>query len=519
MKKSMLSIVYCALTPFSVLAESITVENDSVETSPVTAEADLNPNFNVTAGIWFASTRNGLFSGQDYQVNGEDSFAEVEWLFQPQENAEYEVFAVSPGFESFTTVANYSVVHSSGLATIQINQQVNDGIPVSLGIFREPTAVRLNNQNSDGFVIADAVQFVSVTDSDQDGLSDEDEINVFFSDPNSAISLDPTGRLNDALFDSDGDGISNINELLQGFDPLDPNSSPPISTQDNILSGNVTIDGAVLLTPQLVEPFLCESDTRGAIYYDDFLNGPLICNGVEWSEFRGAAGIDGQDGEQGIQGVPGRDGTDGQDGEQGPPGEQGEQGIQGLQGPPGTSAWVDGSGNVTTGVNVGIGTNNPSSALQVVGNVTANNPTAAQHLTTRAYVDAQIESINETQFQNSSAGTLSQKLGSGTFSRFVDNVDPFLPSVCEELTTVVNIQAPGFLQDLNSIGVFPEQTRFTIDNTTFTSIFRVGPDTFNDIFRTLVFSEQLVIEVKYNCENEQPSGVNLNWAGFVRTSP
>lgn len=62
-----------------------------------------------------------------------------------------------------------------------------------------------------------------------------------------------------------------------------------------------------------------------------------------------------------IQGIPGEDGEDGEDGDKGDKGEDGEDGSNGENGDPGTSSWVDGSGNVTTKadvLDVGIGTLN-----------------------------------------------------------------------------------------------------------------------------------------------------------------
>jgi hypothetical protein len=84
----------------------------------------------------------------------------------------------------------------------------------------------------------------------------------------------------------------------------------------------------------------------------------------------------GQPGPQGPQGEPGPQGETGPQGPQGEPGEQGPQGEQGITGPegpagpqgePGTINWTDSSGQVTTDVNVGIGTANPSAQLHVHG--------------------------------------------------------------------------------------------------------------------------------------------------------
>jgi len=85
----------------------------------------------------------------------------------------------------------------------------------------------------------------------------------------------------------------------------------------------------------------------------------------------GPIGPEGPMGPEGPQGIAGAQGPQGETGPQGPQGPQGEQGVpgpggpEGPQGEPGTINWTDGSGQVTTLANVGIGTNAPSATLHV----------------------------------------------------------------------------------------------------------------------------------------------------------
>ena len=72
---------------------------------------------------------------------------------------------------------------------------------------------------------------------------------------------------------------------------------------------------------------------------------------ISWNK-EGPRGPQGEVGPKGDQGPAGADGTDGA---RGPQGEVGPKGDQGDQGPPGTSSWTDGPGQVTTAVDVGIG--------------------------------------------------------------------------------------------------------------------------------------------------------------------
>ncbi|MCP4365831.1 MAG: hypothetical protein GY800_11120 [Planctomycetes bacterium] len=109
----------------------------------------------------------------------------------------------------------------------------------------------------------------------------------------------------------------------------------------------------------------------------------------------GAPGSDGVDGAPGVTGAPGSDGADGAPGATGAPGSDGVDGAPGVAGAPGTdgvdgatgeigatgatgdtggsgtSSWIDATGQVTTGVNVGIGAvTAPSTALHVDGEIT-----------------------------------------------------------------------------------------------------------------------------------------------------
>ena len=121
------------------------------------------------------------------------------------------------------------------------------------------------------------------------------------------------------------------------------------------------------------------------------IDGDLwVWDGEEWlnaGNIQGPAGAQGPQGEPGPQGEVGPQGRQGESGPQGPQGEPGPQGPrgdmgpQGLQGPmgpegpqgiagpegpkgdSGTINWTDGSGQVTSDVNVGIGTNQPATLL------------------------------------------------------------------------------------------------------------------------------------------------------------
>lgn len=78
-------------------------------------------------------------------------------------------------------------------------------------------------------------------DTDNDGLTDGDEVNTYGTDPadvdtegdgmpdgwDAEHNLDPL--MDDANDDDDEDGFSNIIEYRRGTDPQDPTSYPPIT--------------------------------------------------------------------------------------------------------------------------------------------------------------------------------------------------------------------------------------------------------------------------------------------------
>ncbi|MDK1290326.1 hypothetical protein [Pseudoalteromonas umbrosa] len=392
--RTYICISLLSLTSLSANAETLVIDNESSL-------------FSVLSGDWVKSTSVAGYEGSYYQHDGNvDTFSEVQWHLNISNNATYEVFARWTTHANRATNASYEVTDTTGSHVIQVNQQHRNGEWVSLGIFDRPSFVKLSNHNANGFVIADAVQAVlqeSLIDSDNDGIVDNDEITLLNSDPNSPFSLDPTGHLNDAQFDSDGDGFTNLYEIKTGFDPLDINSVPPISSEQNTFSGNVTIDGAMLLTPKLVAPFICSQASRGSIYYDEHLDTAMICNGQQWSEFKGPQGEKGlkgdvgEQGPQGLQGLQGVAGVQGERGLQGIPGLKGEKGDRGEQGPQGVPGpqGIQGEKGDTVVVNQSLAeilaSSNHANNQTITG---VASPTQHNDVANKAYVDSKIAALS-----------------------------------------------------------------------------------------------------------------------------
>ena len=86
-------------------------------------------------------------------------------------------------------------------------------------------------------------------DTDGDGMPDDDETDIYGTDPNNAdtdgdgindgdelaywgdnrnVDYDGDGLINLLDADGDGDGVADGEKISQGFDPADPNSKPQL---------------------------------------------------------------------------------------------------------------------------------------------------------------------------------------------------------------------------------------------------------------------------------------------------
>ena len=96
---------------------------------------------------------------------------------------------------------------------------------------------------------------------------------------------------------------------------------------------------AVKLIPQ-VQPFACDSSTKGFLYFNNTSNKHFTCNGSAWVDYAGPQGPAGPAGATGPQGSAGPTGATGATGLTGATGSQGLTGPQGATGATGATGAI-----------------------------------------------------------------------------------------------------------------------------------------------------------------------------------
>jgi len=233
-------------------------------------EGDDASDLNLIGHVWF----------DDISVTAFERDEQVYLAFWDENAQEYlyqQLFLDGNIIEVFGTEAGLVIVYqeSSGRIDLQrlpiLGDFDQDGIPLWWEAHYELSDDNADDASmdpdSDGLSNIEEFSFSTspyLNDTDADGISDAEEVNVYQTDPTSSDTdadllpdgweiehgLDPNSRL-DASVDSDGDGYSNLIEYINGFDPNDSESVPVAlsntyySFEDGSLPGDWRLSGDI----------------------------------------------------------------------------------------------------------------------------------------------------------------------------------------------------------------------------------------------------------------------------------
>ncbi|MFA5119243.1 MAG: hypothetical protein WC695_10460, partial [Candidatus Omnitrophota bacterium] len=144
-----------------VIADAVKLVYINSQTDVVVDNTDSNTS---RVGSWTVSTNTAGYYGTNYEYRtagtGVNKFT---WSPVVSASGTYEVFARWTAFSNRATNAKYTVTNNSGSSTVEVNQQLNNGVWVSLGkhsFTAAGTAQVSLSDNANGLVIADAVRVV-----------------------------------------------------------------------------------------------------------------------------------------------------------------------------------------------------------------------------------------------------------------------------------------------------------------------------------------------------------------------
>jgi len=141
------------------------IEGPALPVGPVEVIQDnVTPAF-VASANWFASTSTTGYYGANYHSRATGSVSDAAtWNVTLTSAGSYTVYARWTADTNRATSAPFVVTHTGGNATVNVNQQINNGAWVQLGTWNFNTGanvVKLSCWTSSGaYVVADAVRFV-----------------------------------------------------------------------------------------------------------------------------------------------------------------------------------------------------------------------------------------------------------------------------------------------------------------------------------------------------------------------
>ena len=176
----------CALQdlPYAKLKERLLADDQVLEYDgpmPKLPEASIDPKAlkgtvvddlkGIASGLWTFSSAKTPFVGSGYVHDGKAVKGDASMTFTVNlpESGTYDVQFAYPAHTNRATKVPVTVKHADGEATVPVNQQKEPGIEkafVSLGSFEfktnAPAVVTVSNEETDGYVVVDAVRFVKV---------------------------------------------------------------------------------------------------------------------------------------------------------------------------------------------------------------------------------------------------------------------------------------------------------------------------------------------------------------------
>lgn len=161
--------------PINGAARSVTLTAGQAATSQNLGQAPTNleggtvldNTSGIPTGAWATSTKIAGSFGASYLHDGNNTKGSKSFRFAPTLafDGYYEVFARWPADTDRATNVPIDIINANGTRTVTVNQQLNNNVWMSLGTYffkRNGGAVLIRTTGTSGYVIADAVKFVTV---------------------------------------------------------------------------------------------------------------------------------------------------------------------------------------------------------------------------------------------------------------------------------------------------------------------------------------------------------------------
>ena len=120
----------------------------------------------VYAGAWSSSTSMPGYYGTNYQYKYSGTGTNTAtWSFNVPTTGAWEVFAMWTSYSNRATNAPYTINHAGGSTVVRVNQEINNGQWVSLGVFNfnAGAASIVLSDDANEIVIADAIKLIPTT--------------------------------------------------------------------------------------------------------------------------------------------------------------------------------------------------------------------------------------------------------------------------------------------------------------------------------------------------------------------